>query len=177
MGFLNSILFLKANSSEILRLSSRNSGNYPLACPCGRETVQAVAGEEIGVMKMVVQVKDENGVPVENADVYVNNKPIGKTPFATMKASSAVWKTYQIRVKKEGFLDAEITSKRGLHVLPFIVGLFCLEWLWLWAFGPAKIQTVTLKTDPKNTARKCPMCGESIPPMQTRCPACGNPVS
>jgi predicted nucleic acid-binding Zn ribbon protein len=126
---------------------------------------------------MEVQVKDENGILLENADVYVDGRPIGKTPFAQAKVSCAVWKTYQIRVKNEGFLDAESTSKRSFHILPFIVGWFFLWWLWLWAFGTAKIQTVILRADPRNTVRKCPMCGESILPMQTRCPACGNQVS
>jgi len=125
-------------------------------------------------MEMTVMVKDENGVLIENADVYLNNKPIGKTPFVKAKVGYAVWKSYQIRVKKEGYLDAEITSKRTVHIAPLILGivLFLLP-LWLWAYGTAKVQTVTLKIDPKNRFRKCPSCGETIQPMQTRCEACG----
>jgi len=38
----------------------------------------------------------------------------------------------------------------------------------LGAFGTAKVQTVTLKVDPKNRTRKCPSCGETMQPMQTR---------
>jgi hypothetical protein len=125
-------------------------------------------------MEMTVVVKDENGVPIENADVYLNNKPIGKTPFVKKKVSHAVWKSYQIRVKKEGYLDAEVKSKRGLHIVHLIIGLVPFLWLLLlWAYGTGKVQTITLKIDPKNRIRKCPSCGETIQPMQTRCEACG----
>jgi hypothetical protein len=141
-------------------------------------------------MEMTVVVKDENGVPIENADVYLNNKPIGKTPFAKKKVSHAIWKSYQIMVKKECYLDTVITSKRGVHILHLILGILgilgipllsiligiiflpLLPFL-LWAFGTAKVQTITLKTNPKNKIRKCPSCGETIQPMQTRCEACG----
>ncbi|MDR2575039.1 MAG: PEGA domain-containing protein [Treponema sp.] len=140
-------------------------------------------------MEMTVVVKDENGVLIENADVYLNNKPIGKTPFVKKKVSHAVWKSYQIMVKKEGYLDTEITSKRGVHIVHLIIGfigiigviitmgvglfLGLLLLFWLWAYGTSKVQTITLKTDPKNRIRKCPSCGETIQPMQTRCEACG----
>jgi len=136
-------------------------------------------------MEMTVVVKDENGVPIENADVYLNNKPIGKTPFTKARVSHAVWKSYEIRVKKEGYLDAEVKSKRGVHIVHLIIGIIgipgvaaagagivLLPFL-LWAFGTAKVQTVTLKIDPKNRIRKCHSCGETIQPMQTRCEACG----
>jgi len=136
-------------------------------------------------MEMTVVVKDENGVPIENADVYLNNKPIGKTPFVKAKVSHAVWKSYQIMVKKEGFLDTEITSKRGVHIVHLIIGIIGIPGLiaagagvvllpfLLWAYGTSKVQTITLKINPKNRNRKCPSCGEIIQPMQTRCEACG----
>jgi len=136
-------------------------------------------------MEMTVVVKDENGVPIEDADVYLNNKPIGKTPFTKAKASHAVWKSYQIRVKKEGYLDTEIKSKRAVHIFPLIIGLIGTPFLaidgigvvlypfLLWAYGTAKVQTITLKIDPSNRTRKCPSCGEMIQPLQTRCEACG----
>ena len=129
-------------------------------------------------MEMTVVVKDENGVPIENADVYLNNKPIGKTPFTKARVSHAVWKSYQIMVKKEGYLDTEVTSKRGVHIAHLIIGIIgiptvVLALLLLWAVGTAKVQTITLKIDPKNRIRKCSSCGETIQPMQTRCEACG----
>jgi hypothetical protein len=100
-------------------------------------------------MEMRVQVLNNKGELLENAEVFVNGVPIGRTPNAIASVSGAVWKTYTIKVSCEGYNDLQFSVMKEPKWLMIILGAFFLWFLWLWAYGAKELQTAVLykKTD------------------------------
>jgi hypothetical protein len=99
-------------------------------------------------MEMRVQTLDEKGALIENAEVFVDDVPIGRTPNAIAAVSGAIWKSYTIKVRCDGYNDVQFNVVKEPKWLMIILG-FCIFWFpWLWAYGAKNLQTVVLYKKP-----------------------------
>jgi len=95
-------------------------------------------------MEMRVQAINNKGEMIENAEIFVDGVPVGRTPNAIVKVSGAVWKSYTIKVRCDGYNDAQFSAEKEPKWLMIILG-FCFLWfLWLWAYGAKELQTVVM---------------------------------
>jgi hypothetical protein len=101
---------------------------------------------------MRVQALNDKGEILENVEVFVNGVPIGRTPNAIASVSGAVWKSYTLKLRREGYNDVEITAVKEPKWAMIVLGAFFLWFLWLWAYGAKELQTVVLykKADVSN---------------------------
>jgi hypothetical protein len=95
-------------------------------------------------MEMRVQALNNKGEILENAEVLVNGVPIGRTPNAIASVSGAIWKSYTIKVRCDGYNDVEIASAKEPKWLMIFLGAFVLWFLWLWAYGSKELQTIVM---------------------------------
>jgi len=92
---------------------------------------------------MTVNAVDQQGMPVQGANVMVDGEHIGQTPEATISVSNFVGRTPLISVTAEGFVPRSVEAVRELKVGPLIGGT--IVWpLWLWMWGPRSQQNVVL---------------------------------
>lgn len=93
---------------------------------------------------MQIQALNDKGALLDDVEVFVNGVPIGRTPNAVVSVSGALWKSYIIKLKCEGYHDVQITAEKELKWVMIVLG-FCLFWLpWLWAYGAKELQTVVM---------------------------------
>jgi hypothetical protein len=95
-------------------------------------------------MEMRVQALDQRGVLIENAEVFVNGVPIGRTPNAIASVSGAIWKSYTIKIRCDGYNDVEIIAAKEPKWWVIFLGVFFLWFLWLWAYSAKELQTIVL---------------------------------
>jgi hypothetical protein len=95
-------------------------------------------------MEMRVQAIDEKGVLIENAEVFIDSVPIGRTPNAIASLSGAIWKSYTVKVRCDGYNDVEIIAAKEPKWVMIVLGVFFLWFLWLWAYGAKELQTIVL---------------------------------
>jgi hypothetical protein len=95
-------------------------------------------------MRMRIQALDQKGVLIENAEVFVNSVPIGRTPNAIASVSGAIWKSYTVKVRCNGYNDVEIIATKEPKWVVIALGVFFLWFLWLWAYGAKELQTIVL---------------------------------
>ena len=96
-------------------------------------------------MHMQVQALNEKGVLIDNVEVFVNGVPIGHTPNAVASVSGAIWKSYVIKLKCDGYNDVQMNAEKEPKWLMIVLG-FCFLWfLWLWAYGAKELQTVVMR--------------------------------
>ena len=107
-------------------------------------------------MEMRVLALNNKGELLENAEIFINGVPVGRTPNAIASVSGAVWKSYTIKVQCDGYNDVQFSAEKEPKWLMIVLG-FCFLWfLWLWGYGAKELQTVVMhkKTDelsePKN---------------------------
>jgi len=99
--------------------------------------------------KMVVNAIDTNGVPVNNANVFVDGKPAGQTPGARTKASNFLTAKNEITVSKEGYSTARVQPVKQVKVANVLCGILLLNvFAWLWVYGPKAQQSVVLSPEP-----------------------------
>jgi hypothetical protein len=110
-------------------------------------------------MEMRVQVLNNKGEILENAEVFVNGVPIGRTPNTIASVSGAIWKSYTIKVRHDGYNDVEISAAKEPKWLMIVLGVFFLWFLWLWAYSAKELQTVILykKIDVSNESENMPI--------------------
>jgi len=95
-------------------------------------------------MLMKVQAINEKGMIIDNVEIFVNGVPIGRTPNAVTSLSGAVWKSYNIKARCNGYNDAEFSVVKEPKWLMIILGAFFLWFLWLWAYGAKELQTIVM---------------------------------
>jgi hypothetical protein len=99
--------------------------------------------------KMRVDVTDANGVPVNNANVFVNGQSAGQTPGASTKVSNFVVAKNEITVSKEGYYPARVQPEKQVKVANVLCGILLLNvFAWLWVYGPKAQQNVVLTPEP-----------------------------
>jgi len=99
--------------------------------------------------KMVVNVMDTNGVPVNNANVFVDGKSAGQTPGANVKASNFVSAKNEITVSKEGYSTTRVQPVKQVKIANVLCGILLLNvFAWLWVYGPKAQQNVVLSPEP-----------------------------
>ena len=96
-------------------------------------------------MQMRVQAINEKGELLENAEVFINDIPIGRTPNAIAEVSGAIWKSYTIKIKCDGYNDVQISAGKEPKWFMIILGIWFLWFLWLWAYGAKELQTVVMR--------------------------------
>ena len=95
-------------------------------------------------MEMRVLALNNKGEMLENAEIFVNGVPVGRTPNAVASVSGAVWKSYTIKVRCDGYNDAQVSAEKEPKWLMIVLG-FCFLWfLWLWGYGAKELQTVVM---------------------------------
>lgn len=77
------------------------------------------------------------------ADILINNQKIGTTPFA-VKLSDFAFNSYDIILKKDGYVDYRGRLTKEVKVGTLIVGLFLVWVPILWCYGPQPYQTFYL---------------------------------
>jgi hypothetical protein len=110
-------------------------------------------------MEMRIQALNEKGEILENAEIFVNDIPVGRTPNAIASVSGAVWKSYTIKVRCDGYNDVQFSAAKEPKWLMIVLGVFFLWFLWLWAYGAKELQTIVLykKTDASNNTENASM--------------------
>jgi hypothetical protein len=107
-------------------------------------------------MQMHIQVLNDKGELLENAEVFVNGVPVGRTPNAIAEVSGAVWKSYTIKVRRDGYNEVAFSAVKELKWFMIFIGVFFLWFLWLWAYGAKELQAVVMykKSDPADEPEK-----------------------
>jgi hypothetical protein len=95
-------------------------------------------------MEMRVQALNNKGEILENAEVFVNDIPVGRTPNAIASLSGAIWKSYTIKVRCNGYNDVQFSAAKEPKWLMIFLGAWFLWFLWLWAYGAKELQTVVM---------------------------------
>ncbi|MDR2758403.1 MAG: hypothetical protein LBB78_03390 [Spirochaetaceae bacterium] len=96
-------------------------------------------------MEMRVQVLNNKGELLENAEVFVDDIPVGRTPNVIVSVSGAVWKSYVIKVRCDGYHDVQFNAAKEPKWVMIVLGVFFLWFLWLWAYGAKELQTIVLQ--------------------------------
>jgi hypothetical protein len=95
-------------------------------------------------MEMRVQALNNKGEILENAEVLVDDIAVGRTPNAIASLSGAIWKSYTIKVRCDGYNDVQFSAAKEPKWLMIFLGAWFLWFLWLWAYGVKELQTVVM---------------------------------
>ncbi|MDR2495140.1 MAG: PEGA domain-containing protein [Spirochaetaceae bacterium] len=101
-------------------------------------------------MQMRVQALNEKGELLENAEVFINGVSIGRTPNTIAAVSGAIWKSYTIKVRCDGYNDVQVNAEKEPKWFMIILGIWFLWFLWLWAYGAKELQTVVMYKKAEN---------------------------
>ena len=80
-----------------------------------------------------------------NADVYVNDVKIGKSPVE-QEYSNFVGNEYYVRIEKDGYRTIRAKLDKEFKVGAFVGGLFIWP-IWLWVWGPSEMHYYELERE------------------------------
>jgi hypothetical protein len=84
---------------------------------------------------------------VSGAEIRLNGEPLGFAPVKK-KLSDALWESYTVDVRKDGYKTYYGELKKEVKADAVIGGLFVWP-IWLWVYGPEPVQNIYLEPEDK----------------------------